>query len=184
MKWFLPIIFLFLICACQQNNIWQLQNINGHLSDLNFLLRDDQGRHVTEKNYKNKVTLLYFGFAGCGTQCPLVLQRLTHALQAIENNADRFQILFVSINPHDDPETLHNYLKDMEFQKVIGLTGSQHEIVTLAKRYRIAGGNNGLTNSSVHSDSVFIFDRNGHARLLLTPKDTEAALLHDLRQLK
>ena len=34
-----------------------------------------------------------------------------------------------------------------------------------------------------HSSAVFVFDRQGHARLLFTPKDAPDAWGHDLRRL-
>jgi protein SCO1/2 len=61
-----------------------------------------------------------------------------------------------------------------------GLTGNREDISRLARRYRIAFMPGA---EETHSTGVFVFDSSGRARLLVMPGDSDADLLHDLREI-
>jgi len=64
------------------------------------------------------------------------------------------------------------------------LTGTDSEIENLAKRYRAAyRPKKPDSDDIVHSAAVYIFDTQGHARLLVTPDDTIETVTNDLRHL-
>ena len=182
LRWLLLTFFCALL-ACAPTQNWQLDNIAGHLPDLQFTLRDDQGRVVTAADYQGKIVLLYFGFTSCEAECPTAMARLGSILKQLGTDADKIQVLFVSIDPaHDTPKILHDYVAMFDAKHMTGLTGDKQIIENLAKRYRIAAETD-QADHITHSDTVFVFDRHAHAQLLLTPDDSDAALLHDLRQL-
>jgi protein SCO1/2 len=68
----------------------------------------------------------------------------------------------------------------------VGLTGSDSEIEAMARRYRVAyqmekrdpNGSYDVT----HSSAVYIFDSQGHARLLATDNDSIEKIATDLRR--
>ncbi|GLQ92090.1 SCO family protein [Dyella acidisoli] len=179
-----------MLAACQRHDEaapWQLTDISGHMPDLSFRLTDDQGKAVTAADYHGKVTLLYFGYTHCPDVCPLTLAHLHVVMQRLGNLADGARILFVSVDPsRDTPEALHAYANAFD-PRVVGLTGAPSDIESLTKRYRAAFSRepdkSGGSYDVSHSSGIYIFDANGHARLLATPEDSQDKLIHDLHLL-
>lgn len=165
----------------------RLTNITGHMPALDFRLIDDHGKPVTGADYRGKVVLLYFGYTHCPDVCPLTLAHLHVVMQRLGPLADGARILFVSVDPaRDTPAILHAYVKAFD-PRAVGLTGTPGEIEALVKRYRgsfsrepgTADGNYEVS----HSSAIYLFDRDGNARVLATPSDSQDDLVHDLKLL-
>lgn len=155
---------------------WALMDVGGHLPDLQFSLTSDTGQTVTAQNYKGDIVILYFGFAGCSAQCPATLSKISSTLRSAGTAADHVHVLFVTVDPtHDTPDALHHFLSTFDARHMTGLTGTPEDLLALAKRYRT------LWQPAAHSQTLYIFDAQGHARLLATPADSGADLLHDIR---
>ena len=166
---------------------WQLTDVSGHLPDLRFSLISDSGQPVTEVNEHGRVTLLFFGFTTCPDECPATMMRLASVLRQLGDDADHVHVLFTTVDPtRDTPSVLHDYLKNFDAVHMTGLTGSSDALKNLAKRYRAAyrpREDSSHAEDITHADGVYIFDKQGHARLLMIPADTDAHLAHDVRQL-
>ncbi|MDE2273317.1 MAG: SCO family protein [Gammaproteobacteria bacterium] len=179
---------LALLVACQAQPQWQLTNVSGHLPDLRFNLTDDLGQPVTAAAYRGKVTMLYFGYTHCPDVCPLTLAHMHQMMQKLGTAADGVQFLFVTVDPErDTPAILRQYVGAFD-PHIVGLTGTQDQIAALAKRYRAfykretpktPAGNYEVS----HSSAIYIFDRDGRARLLESPRDPQTTVVHDLKLL-
>jgi protein SCO1/2 len=189
---FLPALLLIvgvLLAGCQHDVPLPLRltNISGHMPDLDFKLTDDLGKPVTGADYRGKVVLLYFGYTHCPDVCPLTLAQLHVVMQRLGSLADGARILFVSVDPaRDTPAVLHAYVNAFD-SHVVGLTGEPRAIEALSKRYRSAfsrepGSADGNYEVS-HSSAIYVFDRDGKARLLATPAASRDDLVHDLHLL-
>ena len=178
-----------LLAGCQHHKElpFKLTRIGGHMPDLQFQLTDDHGKTVTADDYRGKVVLLYFGYTHCPDVCPLTLAHLHVVMQQLGKQADGVRILFVSVDPkRDTPEVLHAYVNAFD-KHTAGLTGSPGAIEALVKRYRASftrepGSKDGNYEVS-HSSAIYVFDRDGHARVLSTPITPQADLVHDLKLL-
>lgn len=175
-----------LLTGCQRGDDvpWRLTNVSGHMPDLDFHLVDDHGKPVSGQDYRGKVVLMYFGYTHCPDVCPLTLAQLHVAMQRLGPLADGARILFVSVDPaRDTPEIMHAYVNAFD-PRAVGLSGSPREIEALSKRYRSAytrepDKGDGQYDVS-HSSAIYLFDRNGKARLLSTPANPQDDLVHDL----
>ena len=178
-----------LLAGCRHDSElpFKLTRIGGHMPDLRFHLTDDNGKPVTAADYRGKVVLLYFGYTHCPDVCPLTLAHLHVVMQQLGKQADDVRILFVSVDPaRDTPAVLHAYVNAFD-KHAVGLTGSAGAIEALTKRYRAAfsrepSGKDGNYEVS-HSSAIYVFDRDGHARVLSTPVTPQADLVHDLKLL-
>jgi len=102
-----------------------------------FSLIDHTGRRVTDKDFRGRYMLVYFGFTYCPDVCPSGLQVIAAALQQLGPKADRVVPLFISVDPErDTPEQMAEYVKSFD-PRLIGLTGSPAEIEAVAKAYRV-----------------------------------------------
>ncbi len=177
-----------LLGACSQIAApWQLTDVSGHLPDLNFTLTADNGQRLSAADLRGETALVYFGYTHCPDVCPETMARLMQVLANLGPDAQHVRILFISVDPaRDTPQALHSYVGAFDAQHALGLTGSDAQIESLAKRYRVAyqmekrdlDGSYEVT----HSSAVYIFDAQGRARLLATDKDAPDAIAHDVRR--
>jgi protein SCO1/2 len=186
----LPLLLAALLLAgCQRGDElpWKLTNVTGHMPDLDFKLVDDHGKPVTGADYRGKVVLLYFGYTHCPDVCPLTLAQLHVVMQRLGPLADGARILFVSVDPaRDTPDVMHAYVNAFD-PRAVGLSGEPRALEALSKRYRSAYTRepdkaDGQYEVS-HSSAIYLFDRDGKARLLSTAADAQDDLVHDLHLL-
>jgi protein SCO1 len=184
------LLLMLSLGGCGRSNVsqpWHLLNITGHMPPLQFTLLRDDGQTVTQKAYLGRPVLLYFGYTHCPDVCPTTLADLAKALRQIGAAADQVRVLFVSVDPaRDTPAVLKTYVNAFG-PWFVGLTGSQDQLTVLTKRYRVAyrlGKPDAQGNYVVyHSSAVFVFDRQGNARLLTGLGDKPDAIAADLKRL-
>ncbi|WP_250633335.1 SCO family protein [Pinirhizobacter soli] len=177
---------LALLAGCHRDAqpSWRLTDVSGHLPDLAFKLTDDNGKPVTAADYRGKVLLVYFGYTHCPDVCPLTLAQLHVVMQRLGAKADDARILFVSVDPaRDTPQTMHAYVNAFD-KRAVGLVGPDKDIEALAKQLRSAytrepDKGDGSYDVS-HSSAIYLFDRDGKARVLATPSASQDDMVHDL----
>ena len=185
-SWGLAACAAALLAACASHPNWQLDDVSGHLPDLKFQMTNDLGKPVTAQTYRGKVVVLYFGYTHCPDVCPLTLVHLHTVLQKLGKDADDVRVLFVTVDPiRDTVPVLHQYVSAFD-PRIVGLTGTQDALAKLAKRYRAFFQRETPKTSTgdyevTHSSAIYIFDREGRARLLATPGATNDEIFHDLK---
>ena len=107
-----------------------------------FRLVDQDGKSVDQSLLKGKWTAVFFGFTYCPDVCPTTLQTLGAAAQGLGADANKLQIVFISVDPgRDTPKALKAYLASPGFPKnVIGLTGTPDQVAAVAKVTRAPVG--------------------------------------------
>jgi protein SCO1/2 len=178
---------LFAGCAPKTPQTWALTDIKGYLPDLKVQLQTAHGKTLTAADLRGQIVVLYFGYTHCPDVCPMTLGRLAAAIKDLGKDAGAVSLLFISVDPQrDTPKLVEQYAQAFS-DRAIGATGKPAEIEQLAKRYRVAyqsekpdaDGNYEV----MHSKAVYLFDRQGHARLMGTDTDPAKAFAHDLKQL-
>ena len=154
---------------------WNGKDISGPMPELAFELTGTSGDTVTAEQTDGNIRLLFFGFTSCPDICPATLQKLSRAVKDLpEALRTDTQIVFVSVDPQrDTPERIDSYVSFFS-DRAIGLTGEEPALRELSKRYRTTFGYDepdaeGNYNVS-HSGAVYVFDREGKARLLIRPE--------------
>ena len=154
---------------------WNGKDISGLMPELAFELTGTSGDTVTAAQTDGNIRLLFFGFTSCPDICPATLQKLSRAVKGLpEALRTDTQIVFVSVDPQrDTPERIDSYVSFFS-DRAIGLTGEEPALRELSKRYRTTFGYDepdaeGNYNVS-HSGAVYVFDREGKARLLIRPE--------------
>jgi protein SCO1/2 len=179
-----------LISGCSRHapQDWQLSNVDGHLPDLRFSLVANTGQPMNQDAVRGKIAMVFFGYTHCPDICPTTMAKLTEVLKQLGPQAADVRVLFISVDPaRDTPATMNAYVDAFDPAHAIGLTGTADEIETLAKRYRVAyaaerrdtSGNYEIT----HSGAVYLFDKQGHARLIASIDASDDKFEHDLRLL-
>lgn len=151
-----------------------------------FRMTDQQGREVTDAILKTKPTVVFFGFTYCPEVCPTTLARLTGWMKELGPDADRLNILFVSVDPErDTPEQLKAYLSSFD-PRIHGLTGTPQMLASMTKGYRayykkveLPGG--GYTMD--HSAMLYLFDGKGRFKQVIGYDEEGAQGLETVRRL-
>lgn len=102
-----------------------------------FSLVDHNGKPRTDKDYRGRFMLIYFGYTYCPTICPTNLQHMALALKALGKRAEKIQPLFITIDPaRDTPPEIKAYMANFG-DRFVGLSGTEAQIRAAAKAYRV-----------------------------------------------
>ncbi|MCR8915666.1 SCO family protein [Marinobacter panjinensis] len=170
------VISTVILAGCfSDDGSWHGKDISGLMPELAFELTDTSGDTLTADDTDGEIRMLFFGFTSCPDVCPATLQKLSRAVKDMPDELqDDTRIVFVSVDPRrDTPERIGSYV-DFFSERAIGLTGEEKALRELSKRYRTTFGyddpdEEGNYNVS-HSGAVYVFDREGDARLLFRPE--------------
>jgi len=131
-----------------------------------FSLVGADGKPVTDRDFRGRYMLIFFGFTHCPDICPAELQVIAQALEQLGDKAKTVVPIFITLDPErDTPEAMANYVKSFG-PNFVGLTGSPEAIAAAAKAYRVAysqvENNNSAGDYSVdHSALVYLMDPEG-----------------------
>ena len=180
---------LLALAACDgRGPAWYGTDITGVMPDLAFSMsRANDGKPVTAADYRGKIALVYFGYTQCPDICPTTLANLAEALRRLGPKAKDVRVLFVTVDPDRDTLPIVKAYVNAFAPEMDGLRGTKNAIAALARRYRVAYDvkkpADGHPYEVMHSSAVFVFDRDGHVRLVTLETDNTAALAADLERL-
>ena len=135
--------------------------------DFEFI--NQEGKTITNKEYKGKVYVVEFFFSTCPTICPIMNQKMVTLQNEFFGNPD-FGIASISITPEiDSPQVLKDYAKanGITHKNWHLLTGKSDEVVyTLAKQgFKLyAGKGEDAHGGFEHSGLFALVDKNGYIR--------------------
>uniref|UniRef100_A0A7S0HFD2 Thioredoxin domain-containing protein n=1 Tax=Hanusia phi TaxID=3032 RepID=A0A7S0HFD2_9CRYP len=104
-----------------------------------YMLIDQHGKLVSNKDLHGKWVFIYFGFTYCPDICPNELMKLREIMTALEKDGkgQLLQPVFITIDPErDGPQQLKDYLLDWD-PRIIGLTGSPEQISDVCQKFRV-----------------------------------------------
>jgi cytochrome oxidase Cu insertion factor (SCO1/SenC/PrrC family) len=142
--------------------MWNREPVGGP-----FELIDHTGQARTERDFRGKLMLVYFGFTYCSDICPTDLQAIGLALDKLGAGADNLQPLFVTVDPERDTrEHLAEYVK-LFHPRLIGLTGAADAIRRAADAYKVYYakvplGKDAGDYTVDHTAFIYLMDRDGN----------------------
>jgi len=150
-------------------------------------LTGHDGRPRTLADYRRKVVVLFFGYTQCPDICPTTLADVARAMAALGRDADRVQVLFVTLDPErDTPEILSRYVPAFD-PRFLGLYGDLEATRAAAKEFKVffekRPGSTPGSYSVDHSAQTYVFDTRGRLRLFVRQERIATDLPHDVRLL-
>lgn len=135
-----------------------------------FTLIGADGKPVTDRNYRGKWMLVYFGYTFCPDVCPTTLNNIAQALAQLGRDANQIAPLFITVDPkRDTPKVIGDYVAAFD-SRIVGLTGSADQIAAVAKEYRVYYApqpGNGKDYLVDHSSFVYLMNpQGGFAKVL------------------
>lgn len=143
-----------------------------------FILTASDGRVVTDRTFRGRYMLVYFGYTHCPDVCPTTIMAVSQMLKQLGPQAAKVQPLFITIDPErDTPQVIGEFIQSFD-SKILGLTGSPAEIAAVARQYRVFYKKASIENSDdyfmEHSSYIYVMDPDGHYVTLFSHDQTEA----------
>jgi protein SCO1/2 len=154
-----------------------------------FVLTASDGTVVTDRTFRCRWMLVYFGYTHCPEVCPTTLLSVAKTLEELGPLAANVQPIFVTLDPErDTPEVIGEFTRAFD-SRIIGLTGKTAEPAAAAKEYRVffrkMVSNDGRDYFLEHSSYIYLMNPNGGYVTLFSHEQIEAsndvaARLHEL----
>ncbi len=146
-------------------------------------LQDTAGRVRRLEDFRGKAVVLFFGFTHCPDVCPTTLADLAGVMKTLGAEADRVQVLFVSVDPErDTADDLAKYVGAFD-PRFIALRGDLAATQRGAKEFKIyfekRKQGDGYTGD--HSAQSYVLDPQGRLCLLVRHDRLAQDLPDDLR---
>ena len=140
-----------------------------------FSLTDQNGTRRTDRDFRGKYMLVFFGYTSCPDVCPTMLAVEAEALDKLGSRAGQIVPVFISVDPkRDTPDKLKSYLAAFDAKppsargNFVGLTGSDEEVAKAARAYRVyyrahldGQVEDGADYSVDHSSDVYLMSPEG-----------------------
>jgi protein SCO1/2 len=180
------IIFsLALVAGCDSRPKFKSADITGAEYGKTLALTDHTGKPRRLEDFRGKAVVLFFGFTQCPDVCPTTMLEVASQLKKLGADAERVQVLFVTLDPErDSPELLGKYVTAFD-PRFLGLRGDLAATQRAAKEFKIYFEKRkvGDSYSIDHSGQSYVIDPAGRLRLLVRPDRLESDLADDLRTL-
>ena len=148
-------------------------------------LTGHDGKPRTLGDFTGKAVVITFGFTHCPDVCPTILADLAGVMKSIGQDAERVQVLFVTVDPQRDTgEVLAKYVAAFD-PRFLGLRGDADATARAAKEFKVFYEirKSGDTYTVDHSAQSYVIDPHGRLRLFVRHDRIAADLAGDLRTL-
>ena len=178
-------------CLCLLMLVYLLPTRDGEtrwkpLEKVQFSLVDHSGAPFGPSGFLGQPTALFFGFASCPEVCPTTLSRLTALEQKLGPEAKRLRVVFVSVDPARDTQSmLATYLSNFELP-VSGLTGAVPEIdklVSALGAFYVKTPTEGGGYTIDHTALVYLLDEQGALSSTIAYDEASESALAKLKML-
>jgi protein SCO1/2 len=173
------------LAACDGGPKFRSTDITGAGYGRTLELTDHGGQARRLEDFRGKAVVLFFGFTHCPDICPTTLAELAQAIKQLGPDAQRVQVLFVTVDPERDTrEALAKYVTAFD-PRFLGLYGDLAATRKAAQEFKIyyEKRKTGDTYSVDHSAQSYVIDAQGRLRLLVRAERIAADLPDDLRTL-
>ncbi|MEZ4792232.1 MAG: SCO family protein [Gelidibacter sp.] len=167
-----------------------IQYISKYHKIADFSLINQNGKTITQDDYKGKIYVADFFFTTCQTICPIMTEHMSKIQKAILND-DEVMLLSHSVTPQiDSVAQLKKYAleKGVNDHKWNLVTGDKKQIYELARKSYMAvkTDGNGDDYDMIHTENFMLIDKKRQIRGYYDgtkPEDIER-LLEDIKVLE
>ena len=189
--------FLLRLCcvlaltACEKSQSPKVPFANTDITGLDyakgFALTDHNGKPRTLADFKGKVVVVFFGYTQCPDVCPTTLSELAGIKKALGSEAERLQVIFITLDPQrDTPELMAGFVPAFD-SSFLGLWGEQAVIGKVAKDFKVFAqkvpSKDSKSYTIDHTAGSYVFDDQGRIRLFVRHGQGGDGLQKDLQRL-
>ena len=182
---------LLALTACEKPQSPKVPFANTDITGLDyakgFSLTDHNGKPRTLADFKGKVVVVFFGYTQCPDVCPTTLSELAVIKKALGSEAERLQVIFITLDPQrDTPELMASFVPAFD-SSFLGLWGEQAVIDKVAKDFKVFAQKvprkDGKSYTIDHTAGSYVFDDQGRIRLFVRHGQGGDGLQKDLQRL-
>ena len=166
-----------------------LQYVKKYHTIADFSLTNQNGKTITQQDYKDKIYVADFFFTTCQTICPIMTGNMRKIQEKVEND-DEIMLLSHTVTPEVDTVA---QLKKYALEKGVNdakwnlVTGDKKQIYNLARKsYLVAKDMPYSEYDLIHTENFVLIDKKKRIRGFYDGTDPESIekLLHDIEILK
>lgn len=167
--------------------VFQATDITGVPFARDFRLTDHHGRVRTLADFKGKAVAIFFGYTHCPDVCPTTLSDFAAALQLLGPQAERVQVIFVTVDPERDTAELLQQFVPAFNPGFLGMMTDAETLARLAREYKVVYQKTSVKAADDylidHSAGTYVYDPQGRLRLLMPYGSSPEAIAQDLKTL-
>ena len=180
-------IFLIILLFSFQSNRLQAETLP--IYDTlggEFEMESTLGKKVGLKDFKGKLLLVYLGYTSCPDICPTTLTVIKHAVQELDPNGKKIQVLFITIDPtRDSLEKMKTYLEFFD-PKFVGLYAPLEEVNKIAQKFGAFFMKDEVNKSAIgylvtHTGYTYLLDSQSRVRKMFSSKVDAPKMIETIR---
>ena len=179
-------IYFFINKDYYQNTTVQKIENQDALPGGHFTLKKQDGT-IFDSKISNKLMLIYFGFTYCPDVCPTTLIKMADVIDRLGEDSDNVNSIFISIDPERDKEEVIKDYVSAFHDEIIGLTGSEEQISSVAKDWGVYYQKEDIEGSEDytvnHLDIIFLANANGEYVDFFPPKIKSALIVEKVKNI-
>ena len=152
-----------------------------------FKLTDHNGTPRTLADFKGKAVLVFFGYTQCPDVCPTTMAEMAAVVQKLGKDADRLQVLFITLDPDRDTQALLSQYVPAFDKRFLGLRGDAAATAKVAKDFKVfyqkVPGKDPANYTIDHTAGSYVFDPQGRTRLFVRHGQGPEPIVHDIKLL-
>ena len=138
-------------------------------------------------DFKDQVTLVFFGYTQCPDVCPTSMADMLAIKASLGDLGSKVQVIFVSIDPErDTPQVLDAYVANFGAD-FWGVSPKLGELKALAKDFHVfyqkVDGPTPTSYTMEHTAGFYIYDKKSQLRLFARFGSSQDAMMNDIKAL-
>ena len=184
---FFLLLLIALLAGCGKTAPprFHASDVTGRFAPVDFHLTDHNGKPRSLSDFRGKVVVMFFGYTHCPDVCPTTLAGLAQTLRLLGKDADRVQVLFVTVDPERDTRELLAQFVPAFDPRFLGLYGDAKATAEAASSFRVFYKKHPTKSGYTmdHSTFSYLIDTEGKLRLMAGDREPADWLAQDIRQL-
>lgn len=184
---FLALIFVALSACTPAPVAFRNTDLTGATFGRQLALADHHGQQRSLPDFRGKAVVVFFGYTACPDVCPTTLARLAEVMKALGAEAERVQVLFVTVDPErDSADRLKDFVPWFN-PTFLGLRGDAGQTKTVTDEFRVFAARKEVDGELGyvidHSSGAYVYDPAGRLRLYVRDTASVEDIAADIRLL-
>lgn len=181
----LPFVFSYVLPSKHADGVLMSETPTPAIGK-SFELTSHEGVVVNNGTLAGKPYLAFFGFTHCPDVCPTTLFELTDLMKELGPEADKFNVVFITVDPERDTQGLLKLYMSSFDPRIMALLGTADQTDKAVKAFAAyarkvpTGGDNYTVD---HTAGVYLINAEGSFRGILDMHEPREVRLQKIRNL-